>query len=37
MPDAEAVAAMMCYNESLQKAGVPLALAGLTREWPRHE
>jgi hypothetical protein len=29
MPDAKAVAAMMKYNESLQKAGVLLALAGL--------
>lgn len=29
MPDAEAVAAMMAYNESLQKAGVLLALDGL--------
>ena len=29
MPDAEAVAAMMQYNESLQKAGVLLALDGL--------
>ncbi len=29
MPDAEAVAAMMRYNESLQKAGVLLALDGL--------
>lgn len=29
MPDAEAVAAMMKYNESLQKAGVLLALEGL--------
>ena len=29
MPDAEAVAAMMTYNESLQKAGVLLALDGL--------
>lgn len=29
MPDAEAVAAMMKYNESLQKAGVLLALDGL--------
>ena len=28
-PDAEAVAAMMKYNESLQKAGVLLALDGL--------
>jgi hypothetical protein len=30
MPSAEAVAAMMKYNESLQKAGVLLALDGLT-------
>ena len=29
MPDAKAVAAMMKYNEALQKAGVLLALAGL--------
>ena len=29
MPDAEAVANMMQYNESLQKAGVLLALEGL--------
>jgi predicted lactoylglutathione lyase len=29
MPDAQAVAAMMAYNESLQKAGVLLALDGL--------
>ena len=29
MPDAKAVAAMMKYNESLQKAGVVLALDGL--------
>ena len=29
MPDAESVAAMMRYNESLQKAGVLLALDGL--------
>ena len=29
MPDARAVAAMMKYNESLQKAGVLLALDGL--------
>jgi hypothetical protein len=29
MPDAEAVAGMMRYNESLQKAGVLLALDGL--------
>jgi hypothetical protein len=29
MPEAEAVAAMMKYNESLQKAGVLLALDGL--------
>jgi hypothetical protein len=29
MPDAEAVAKMMKYNESLQKAGVLLALDGL--------
>src|SRR5690349_8374972 len=29
MPDASAVAAMMKYNESLQKAGVLLALEGL--------
>jgi hypothetical protein len=29
MPDAKAVAAMMQYNESLQKAGVLLALDGL--------
>jgi hypothetical protein len=29
MPDANAVAAMMKYNESLQKAGVLLALDGL--------
>jgi hypothetical protein len=29
MPDAELVAAMMKYNESLQKAGVLLALDGL--------
>jgi hypothetical protein len=29
MPDAKAVAAMMRYNESLQKAGVLLALYGL--------
>jgi len=29
MPDAEKVAAMMKYNESLQKAGVLLALDGL--------
>ena len=29
MPPAEAVAAMMAYNESLQKAGVLLALDGL--------
>src|SRR5215218_2594914 len=29
MPDAEAVAAMMKYNESLHKAGVLLALDGL--------
>jgi hypothetical protein len=29
MPDAKAVAAMMRYNESLQKAGVLLALEGL--------
>ncbi|XXY03194.1 YciI family protein [Sorangium sp. So ce185] len=29
MPDAKAVAAMMRYNESLQKAGVLLALDGL--------
>ncbi len=29
MPDAEAVRAMMKYNESLQKAGVLLALEGL--------
>ena len=29
MPKAEAVAAMMQYNESLQKAGVLLALDGL--------
>jgi hypothetical protein len=31
MPDAKAVAAMMKYNESLQKAGVLLALDGLQR------
>ena len=30
MPSAKAVAAMMKYNESLQKAGVLLALDGLT-------
>jgi hypothetical protein len=30
MPSAEAIAAMMKYNESLQKAGVLLALDGLT-------
>ncbi len=29
VPDADAVAAMMTYNESLQKAGVLLALDGL--------
>src|SRR3970282_1184660 len=29
MPDAKAVAAMMKYNESLQRAGVLLALDGL--------
>ena len=29
MPDADAVSAMMKYNESLQKAGVLLALDGL--------
>ena len=29
MPDAEAVAAMMKYNEELQKAGVLLTLDGL--------
>src|SRR5260370_42621565 len=29
MPEAKAVAAMMKYNESLQKAGVRLALDGL--------
>ncbi len=29
MPEAEAVAAMMKYNESLQKAGILLALDGL--------
>ena len=29
VPDAEAVAAMMRYNESLQKAGILLALDGL--------
>src|SRR5204863_4947780 len=29
MPDAKAVAAMMAYNERLQKAGVLLALDGL--------
>ena len=29
MPDAKAVAAMMKYNEALQKAGVLLALDGL--------
>jgi hypothetical protein len=29
MPDAKAVAAMMTYNDSLQKAGVLLALDGL--------
>jgi hypothetical protein len=29
MPDAEAVAAMMKYNESLQKAGILLSLEGL--------
>ena len=29
MPDAQAVAAMMKYNEALQKAGVLLALDGL--------
>src|ERR1700716_3480928 len=29
MPDAKAIAAMMKYNESLQKAGVLLALDGL--------
>jgi hypothetical protein len=29
MPDAKAVSAMMTYNESLQKAGVLLALDGL--------
>src|SRR5438270_5778817 len=29
MPDAKAVAAMMKYNESLQKAGILLALDGL--------
>jgi hypothetical protein len=29
MPDADAVAAMMKYNESLQKAGILLALDGL--------
>lgn len=29
MPDAEAVAAMMRYNDSLEKAGVLLALEGL--------
>jgi hypothetical protein len=29
MPPAEAIAAMMAYNESLQKAGVLLALDGL--------
>jgi hypothetical protein len=29
MPDAKAVAAMMAYNESLQKAGVLVALDGL--------
>ena len=29
MPDAEAVAAMMKYNEDLQKAGILLALDGL--------
>jgi hypothetical protein len=30
MPDPKAVAAMMAYNETLQKAGVLLALDGLT-------
>lgn len=29
MPDAESVSAMMTYNESLQKAGILLALDGL--------
>jgi hypothetical protein len=29
MPDAQAVAAMMRYNESLQKAGILLAIDGL--------
>ena len=29
LPDAKAVAAMMAYNESLQKAGILLALDGL--------
>ena len=29
MPDAKAVAAMMKYNQALQKAGVPLPLDGL--------
>jgi hypothetical protein len=33
MPDAKAVAAMMKYNESLQKAGVLLALDGLHPPW----
>ncbi len=36
MPDAKAVAAMMKYNESLQKAGVLLALMACTRHrWER--
>jgi hypothetical protein len=37
MPEADAVAAMMKYNESLQRAGVLLALDGLRppSEWAR--
>ena len=36
MPDAKRVAAMMKYNEALQKAGVLLALEGLhPHRWER--
>ena len=36
MPDADAVAAMMKYNEALQKAGVLLTSTGcIRRRWAR--
>src|ERR1700682_5531757 len=37
MPDAKAVAAMMKYNEALQKAGVLLALDGRARHLRRRQ